>query len=128
MKNFALKQRSSRNCTSINLSRVTCYKFRYLGRQSIGCFIMKKRVSRSTYRRDFGPAQSGRRFDEGVEHGLQVERRAANDPEHVGRRSLLLQRLVALAGELGDICLLAGSEVTATACGLRRIATRQRLA
>src|SRR5262249_46137473 len=84
-------------------------------------------ASRAAYHRDVGIAQPGRRLDEGVEHGLQVERRAANDLEHVGRGSLLLQRLVALAGELGDICFLAGREVTATACDLWRIATRQRL-
>src|SRR5262249_59035285 len=52
----------------------------------------------------------------------------SNDPEHLGRRSLLLQRLVALAGEPGDISFLAGSEGTGTACGLWRIAMRQRLA
>src|SRR5262245_58112035 len=129
MKNFALKQHSSRNRTSVNLSRVICYKFGYLARESIGRFIIKSCVPRSAYHRDIGLAQSGRRLDESVEHCLQVKRRAANDPEHVGRRSLLLQRLIALAGELGDIFFLAGSEVTATACGLWRIATpRQRLA
>src|SRR5262245_7278533 len=127
MKNFAFKQHSSRNRTSVNLSRVICYKFGYLRRESIGRFKIKNRVSRSAYRRDVGLAKSGRRLDESVEHGLQVERRAANDPEHVGRRSLLLQRLVALAGELGDMCFLAGSEVMATTCALWRIATRQRL-
>src|SRR5262249_24271676 len=128
MKNFALKQYSSRNRTSVNLSRVICYKFGYFRRESMGRFKIKSCVSRSAYRRDVGLAQSGRRLDESVEHGLQIERRAANDAEHVGRRSLLLQRLVALAGEPGDICFLAGSEGTATACGLWRIATRQRLA
>src|SRR5262245_13591327 len=128
MKNFALKHHSSRNRTSINLSRVTCDKLGYLRRESIGRFIMKNLVSRSAYRRDVGLAQSGRRLDEGVEHGLQVERRAANDPEHIGRRSLLLQRLVALADELGNICFLAGSEVTAAAWSLWRTAARQRFA
>ena len=36
-------------------------------------------------------AQTGRRFDQSVEHRLQIEGRAADDLEHVGSRSLLLQ-------------------------------------
>ena len=35
----------------------------------------------------------GRRLDKRFEHGLQVERRAADDLEHVGGGGLLLQRL-----------------------------------
>ena len=38
-------------------------------------------------------AQPRRRFDQRVEHGLQVEGRAADDLENVGGRGLLLQRL-----------------------------------
>ena len=40
----------------------------------------------------FGRAQARRRLHERVEHGLQVEGRAADDLEHVGGRGLLLQR------------------------------------
>ena len=39
-----------------------------------------------------GFAQPRRRFDQRVEHGLQIERRAADDLEHVGGGGLLLQR------------------------------------
>ena len=46
---------------------------------------------------DIGVAQSRRRLDERIEHRLQVEGRAADDLQHLGRRRLLLQRL----GELG---------------------------
>ena len=37
-------------------------------------------------------AEFARRFDQGVEHGLQIERRAADDLQHLGGRGLLLQR------------------------------------
>src|SRR5262249_52111496 len=38
-------------------------------------------------------AQPCRRFDQRIEHGLQIEGRAADDLEHVGGSGLLLQRL-----------------------------------
>ena len=44
-----------------------------------------------------GLAEPRRRLPQGVEHGLQVECRAADDLEHVGRRRLLLQRLASSA-------------------------------
>ena len=40
----------------------------------------------------FGLANSKGKFHERIEHGLQVESRAADDLEHVGCRCLLLQR------------------------------------
>ena len=40
-----------------------------------------------------GIAEPGRRFNEGLQHCLQVESRAADDLEHIGGRGLLLQRL-----------------------------------
>jgi hypothetical protein len=43
-----------------------------------------------------GLAQVRRRFHKRIEHGLQVEGRAADDLEHVGGCSLLLQRLTQL--------------------------------
>src|SRR5204862_1476538 len=46
---------------------------------------------------DVGLAQSGSRSDQRVEHGLQIEGRAADDLEHVGGGGLLLQRLAKLA-------------------------------
>src|SRR6516165_4680293 len=39
------------------------------------------------------------RFDKRVEHGLQIEGRAADDLEHVGSRSLLLQRFPQLVNQ-----------------------------
>ena len=46
-------------------------------------------------------AQPRRRFDQRVEHRLQVESRAADDLEHVGGRGLLLQRLAQLVEQAG---------------------------
>jgi len=43
-----------------------------------------------------------RRFDERVEHGLQIEGRAADDLEHVGGRGLLLQRFAQLFEQAGN--------------------------
>src|SRR5262249_1682898 len=37
-------------------------------------------------------AKAGRRLDQRIEHHLQIERRAADDLEHVGCGGLLLQR------------------------------------
>jgi len=44
-------------------------------------------------------AQPRRRLDERIEHGLQIEGRAADDLEHVGGGGLLLQRLAQLVKE-----------------------------
>ena len=59
-------------------------------------------------------AQSPGRFDERVEHRLQVESRAANDLEHVGSGGLLLKRFAQLVeqprvldgddGLRGEVC------------------------
>ena len=46
-------------------------------------------------------AQSRRRFDQRVEHRLQVESRAADDLEHVGGGGLLLQRFAQLVEQAG---------------------------
>jgi len=45
------------------------------------------------------------RFDEGVEHGLKIESRAADDLEHVGSSDLLLSRLFQLTSEVSDLLL-----------------------
>src|SRR5437867_9303453 len=46
--------------------------------------------------RPVGLTQPRRRRDQRVEHGLQIERRAADHLEHVGGGGLLLQRLAQL--------------------------------
>src|SRR6516225_6540639 len=51
-------------------------------------------------RRDVGFAQAYRRFRKRIEHGLQIEGRAADHLEHVGGRGLLLQRVAEFLGAL----------------------------
>src|SRR5262245_66274843 len=64
----------------------------------------------SEYERAFGLAQSCRRFGQSVEHGLQIECRAADDLEHVGGGGLLLERFTevisALPQFLEQACIL----------------------
>src|SRR5262245_48225281 len=52
-------------------------------------------------RRLVGVAKSRRRFDQRLQHGLQVEGRAADDLEHVGRGGLLLKRFAQLVQQAG---------------------------
>src|SRR6516165_1353739 len=49
----------------------------------------------------FGFAQPCRRFNQRIEHRLQIECRAADDLEHVGGGGLLLQRLAQLVEQAG---------------------------
>ena len=64
-------------------------------------------------------AQPRRRFDQRIEHRLEVEGRAADHLEHVGGGGLLFPRLVQLAGEPRDLGFLAGSGGTAMASSLK---------
>ncbi len=52
-----------------------------------------------------GLAEAGSRLDERIEHRLQVERRAADDFQHIGSRRLLLQRIAQLCGALFNLVL-----------------------
>jgi len=47
-----------------------------------------------------GTAQTRHRLDQGLEHGLQRDRGAADGPEHVAGRGLLLERLAQFAQQL----------------------------
>jgi len=53
-------------------------------------------------------AQPRRRFDQRVEYGAEVERRAADDLEHVGGGGLLLQRFAQIVGALAQLVEQAG--------------------
>src|SRR5262249_24767018 len=64
-------------------------------------------------------AQPRRRFDQGIEHRLEVEGRAADHLEHVGGGGLLFPRLVQLAGEPRDLGFLTSNGGTAMACSLK---------
>jgi hypothetical protein len=51
-------------------------------------------------------AKPGRGLDQRVEHGLQIEGRAADDLEYVGGRCLLLTRFLQFACEPNDLILV----------------------
>src|SRR5262249_22820606 len=65
-------------------------------------------ASRAKDARDVGFAQPRRRFDQRIEHGLQVKSRSADNLEHVGRGGLLLSRLSKFAGKSADLLLQIG--------------------
>src|SRR5262249_51164598 len=69
---------------------------------------------------EFSTADTHRIFQHSFKYPLQFAGRLADDLQHFGGGGLLLQRLVALAGQPGNICFLAGCGGTATACGLWR--------
>src|SRR5499433_1907392 len=67
------------------------------GRKLISRLHPKKAVaSWASNTPHIGLAQFCRRLDQGIEHSLQIEGRAADDLEHVGGGGLLLQRLAQL--------------------------------
>ena len=70
----------------------------------------------------FGAAESHCGVHDALQDRLQLEIGATDDAEDLGRRRLLLQRLVPLAGEPRDLCFSADTERIATAHGLWPIA------
>jgi len=67
-------------------------------------------------------AQAGRRGNQVVEHGLQVERGTRNDAQHFGGRGFPLQRGVELAGAQLELFLQVG--LGGSARGFARCAAR----
>src|SRR5262245_23662401 len=73
------------------------------GRKLIGRLHPEKAVASWTSNTPhIGLAQFCRRLDQGIEHSLQVEGRAADDLEHVGGGSLLLQRFREIVSALAQ--------------------------
>src|SRR5829696_8288938 len=64
--------------------------------------VMVGAVPGQADRRSVRLAKSSCRFDERIENRLEIESRAADDLEHVGRGSLLLQRLAQVVGALAQ--------------------------
>ena len=67
-------------------------------------------------------AQAGRRGNQGVKDGLQVERGARHDPQHFGGRGFPFQRRVELAGAQLELFLqvsLGGSARGFARCAAR---------
>src|SRR5262249_14425094 len=93
MNGFAFKQEGSGYRCSVDPSWVTGGELGVLTREPIGRFKVVSFAFRSTYGYHVGLAKARRRFDECVEHRLQIEGRAADDLENVGGGGLLLERL-----------------------------------
>src|SRR5215472_13506227 len=70
-----------------------------LPRMAVEAHLSKDVAVRSPDSSDLGATEPRGALGEGVEHGLKVEGRAANQLEHVRRRGLLVQRLARLADE-----------------------------
>src|SRR5262249_1131852 len=93
---FAFKQNASGYRSSVESKRVTCDELVEFRRQPEALFEVEDLAPWSAYGHRVGLAQPRRRLDERIEHCLQIERRAADDLEHVGGCSLLLQRFAQL--------------------------------
>src|SRR5262249_45493192 len=128
MHDFALKQGSSHCCATLRNNWLSSEVLHVGIGHTEFSYTFEHAVPLARDTTLISLAQPRGSLHQRIQYCFEIERRAANDPEHVGRRSLLLQRLVALADELGDIRFLAGSEVTAAAWSLWCIAARQRLA
>src|SRR5262249_28263309 len=68
-----------------------------LGRIPVSLREEQHPVFLPSYHDEVGVTQAAGRFNERLQHRLEIEGRAADDLEHIGRRGLLLQRLAELA-------------------------------
>src|SRR5262249_11508144 len=75
--------------------------FDELGRVTVSLCEEEHPVLLPSYRGVVGVTKAASRFNERLQHRFKIEGRAADDLEHVGSCSLLLQRL----GKLGRACL-----------------------
>src|SRR6516162_9755366 len=96
MNDLAVKHDAPRYSPAIESSRVMGHKIGVLTRDSVAGFKVISFALRSAYDRRVRLAQLGGRLDKRIQHGLQVERRAADHLEHVGGGGLLLQRFAQL--------------------------------
>ena len=66
---------------------------RYSRGNAVARRVVDRRRPSAANARHVGLAQPRRRLDQRIEHGLQIEGRAADDLEHVGGGGLLLQQI-----------------------------------
>src|SRR5215471_16685932 len=114
MNDLALKQDASGYRSSVDSRWVICDELGVFTREPVVRFEVVIFGLRSTYVHCVRLTQAGRRLDERIEHGLQIERRAADDFEHIGGGGLLLQRFSQLVeqprvpdgddGLRGEVC------------------------
>src|SRR5262249_17673403 len=88
---FAFEQDAPGYRCSVDSRWVTGRVLSGLSREPIARFKVVSFALRSTYDDRVGLAKARRRFDECVEHRLQIEGRAADHLEHICRCGLLLQ-------------------------------------
>src|SRR5262245_23306730 len=101
MNDLALKQDASGYRSSVDSRWVICDELGVFTREPVVRFEVVIFALRSTYVHRVRLTQAGRRLDERIEHRLQIERRPADDLEHVGSGSLLLQRFAQLVEQAG---------------------------
>ena len=94
---FALKQSSSDNGRAFCLDRDVLYVIHEFRAKAVRTGAKIRITFLTRYRRHIRLAKACGGLDKGVEHGLQVKRRAADDLEHVGGRGLLLERFREIA-------------------------------
>src|SRR6516162_10022154 len=91
---FALKNRAAEDATPSRLKRDSAENhLPMLGRAAVSSYDLIFRALLAMHDRNICIAQSRSRLRQRIEHGLQIERRAADDLEDVGGRGLLLQQL-----------------------------------
>src|SRR5262249_199048 len=96
MNDRAIKQDGPAHLPAVDSAGMMGYEIRGGRGGSVAGFEVEGFVLRSTYYNRVRLAQPGRRLDQGIQHALQVERRAADHLEHVRGSGLLLQRLAQL--------------------------------
>src|SRR5215471_9625780 len=96
MDDFAFKPDAPGYRPSVNSSWVTGDELSVFTRQPVAHFEVVGFTLRSTYSYCVCVTKSGGRLDQRIEHRVQIERRAADQLERVGRDGLPLKRLAEL--------------------------------
>ena len=98
MHDFAFEQSATVHGAAFRLDRQIPDHFEELGRETVGLGAIEHAVFLARDRPLVGLAKPRRGLDQRLQHGREVERRAADDLEHVGGRGLLLQGFAEFAG------------------------------
>src|SRR5271157_3027437 len=94
---LALKQHPPCKASTPRWKREGLVRFSVFGREAVTCRDIITCVSRAENLGHVRLAKPGSGFDQRVQHGSEIERRAAYDLEHVGGGYLPLMRFVQLA-------------------------------
>src|ERR1700731_4095381 len=91
MNRSSFERSPSGNCSGTNRDRITLDVLIEVGRDTMARDDFIRLAFWTTDDCGVGLTQAMRRFDQGIEHSLQVEGRTADDLEHVGGGGLLLE-------------------------------------